>query len=42
MTKRTDNNLQTEGQTLHWPKEPTTIGQTTIYKQTINDRQYND
>ena len=34
MTKRTNNNLQTEGQTIHWPK-----GQTTIYKQ---DRQYND
>jgi hypothetical protein len=34
MTKRTNNNLQTEGQTIHWPKE-----QTTIYKQ---DRQYND
>ena len=34
MTKRTNNNLQTEGQTIHRPK-----GQTTIYKQ---DRQYND
>jgi hypothetical protein len=30
----TINNLQTEGQTIHWPK-----GQTTIYKL---DRQYND
>ena len=34
MTKRKNNNLQTEGQTIHWPK-----GQTTIYKQY---RQYND
>ena len=33
MTKRTNNNLQTE-QTIHWPKE-----QTTIYKL---DRQCND
>ena len=34
MTKRTNTNLQTEEQPIHWPRE-----QTTIYKQ---DRQYND
>ena len=34
MTKRTNKNLQTEGQRIHWSK-----GQITIYKQ---DRQYND
>ena len=34
--KRTHNDLQTEGQTIQWPKEK---GQTMIYKQ--KDRQYN-
>ena len=33
LAKRTNNNLQTEEHTIHWPK-----GQTIIYKQ--KDRQY--